>query len=1011
MTSATIDVQRYSQYFSSAPVIEVSGRSYPVEVRYRAGDADAVDQAETIVEALAEIREISKQADGRPRDVLVFHSGEQEIRETAQALRRAAFPGLEVLPLYSRLSGAEQSRVLRAGRRSGQRVILCTNVAETSLTVPGIGYVIDPGFARISRYSLRSKVQRLPIEPVARASANQRMGRCGRLAPGLCIRLYSEEDFALRPEFTEPEILRTNLAAVILKMHQLGLGDVARFPFLDAPDSRQIGDGIGLLQELGALKAGKLTKIGGQLARLPVDPRIGRMLLSAGEHGALREILVLASFLSVQDPRERPVDKQQAADQQHARFANPESDFLTVLALWEYVETQRQGLTANQFRRLCRKEYLSWLRIREWRDLHRQLKLLCRQLQLAENRDGADYESIHRPLLAGLLSLVGTRVEEREFDGVRNRRFVLHPSSALARKPPKWVVCAELVETTRLFGRVAARIEPEWILPWAEDLLKREYYEPAWRRRSARVMARERLRLYGLVVADGRLVDFGKMAPGEAREIFIQSALVEEDFHSKQAFWQHNQALRRELADLEARGRRRDLIVEDRSIYEFYDQQLPGTVHDRTSLERWLRRGGRARQQDLFLSRARLVRLLEHGINDTQFPNQLAVDGISLALKYRFEPGHPEDGVTAEIPLLMLGRLASSRFDYLVPGLLRDKCIALLKLLPKALRRQLVPIPDTVDAVLPELNDIERPLVTALSDILADRHRIEMRDGEWPLDALEPFYRMHFVLLDSTGVRIDSGRDLNALQGQHAEAGREQVQAAAAGWQRDGMLDWDCDELPDEVTVAGGSGFPALTDHQTAVGLRVFADPEEATQAHFLGVLRLFRLSERSREKSLSRRLLRESSLLLGFRARISRPQLLEDLLQAALEYAFLHEQSLPRNRADFDAMHLRGSTRLTDAALALEELLAEIAVEYTRVSIRLAGLNDPVYQESVADIDRQLAQLLKPGVSSCYASEVAIAPAGLSARARVATGSAAGSTFSRPGMDLGDRHAESGRG
>jgi ATP-dependent helicase HrpA len=961
VTSATIDVERFAQYFDGAPVYEVSGRSYPVEVRYRPREDSELDQPAAVLAALEEIRAESRHADGRPRDVLVFHSGEQEIRETAHALRRAQLRDLEVLPLYSRLSQAEQARVLKPRQGGPQRVVLCTNVAETSLTVPGIGYVIDPGFARISRYSLRAKVQTLPIEPVSQASAEQRKGRCGRLAPGVCIRLYSEESFAARPAFTEPEIRRTNLAAVILQMHQLGLGEVAAFPFLEAPDPRQINDGIGLLAELGALHRNRLTDTGHKLARLPVDPRLGRMLLAAADAGALREMLVLTSFLSIQDPRERPADRQQAADQAHARFRDPDSDFAAVLALWDYVENQRQELSAGAFRRLCQKEFLSWLRLREWRDVHRQLRLLCRELGLAENREAPGYAALHQSLLAGMLSQVGSREEGREFAGVRNRRFVLHPASALARKPPKWVVCAELVETTRLFGRTAARIEPEWLLPWAAEVIKREYYEPTWRQRSGRVMARERLRLYGLVIADGKWVNYAPIVPAEARQLFIQGALVEARFESRHRFWQHNQALRAELAELEARGRRRDLVVEDRAIFEFYDERLPADVCDRPSLDRWLRRQGEAAQQALCMAREYLVRLFDHGVTTAQFPDELVVGDLRLPLAYRFEPGHESDGVTVTVPLLALGRLPAWTGDWLVPGLLRDKCIALLKLLPKAQRRQLVPIPDTVDELLAAVEPGQGPLLAALGDWLARRRRVTVVPSDWPVGELEPFYRMRFVVVDEQGEVVDTGRDLEALQSSHREAGHREVQAAAApGWRVDGMRRWDCGALPEEVAVDGGSGFPALIDQGNAVGLRVFASRPEAVQAHRRAVIRLLRLAERGSEKYLRKQLLRDSTVLLAFGARASRDALLDDLLEAATDEAWLRDAPLPRDGDAFARLHEAGRAALVPRAQELEALLGRVAQALRELTLRRSGLKDPVYAESLADLDRQLDALLQ---------------------------------------------------
>jgi len=879
ITSATIDVERFARHFDGAPVIQVEGRTYPVEVWYRPPPEAEPDLPRAIVSA---IEEIVAHERGTPHagrgDILVFHAGERDIRETALTLRKSDVAHAEVLPLYSRLSQAEQARVLRPAARAGRRIVLATNVAETSLTVPGIRYVIDPGLARISRWSVRSKVQRLPVEPVSRASAEQRKGRCGRLSEGICVRLYAEEDFAARPEFTDPEILRTGLASVILQMQALGLGEVARFPFLDPPGERQVNDGVRLLGELGALAGNRLTGVGRQLVRLPVDPRIGRMLLAAAELGALAEMLVVASFLSIQDPRERPAEKQQAADESHRRFACATSDFVSMLALWTYVEDKRQELSASQWRRLCQREFLSFLRLREWRDIHMQLKLVCRELGLRENHERAGEETLHRAVLAGMLTHIGLRGEERDYEGVRGRRFAIHPGSFVFRKPPKWVVAAELVETTRIYARGVAAIEPEWVLPWAEHLVKREHHSPHWSARAGKVLATERVRLFGLTLADQRRVDFGRIDPAEARRLFIQGALVEGDYQSRQEFWSHNRALLADVEALEAKGRRRDLLVEDRVIFDFYDERLPPEVHDHPSLEKWLR-GVQAREPEaLWMRRETLLRKLDAGFGEAQFPDALEWRGLSVPLVYRYEPGHPADGVTAVVPLALLDQFPRHLGEWLVPGLLRDKLIALLKLLPKQYRKLLVPVPDTVDALLPALARGDVPLVAALGDALRRERGLSIPREAWQQEALDAFYRVNLRVLDADGGVVAEGRDIAAIRLALAPRVRGEVQRAAPReFARSGMKRWEFGALPAVVRVAGRAldvpGYPAVRDCGDSVATETFSDPDEAKLVHRAGVRRLVLLECAQAASYLRRNLLKDARIGLRWgRASSARP-------------------------------------------------------------------------------------------------------------------------------------------
>src|SRR5829696_426097 len=683
ITSATIDPERFSRHFGGAPVVEVSGRTYPVEVRYRPLGAEADDDRDQAQGILDAVDELCREG---PGDVLVFLSGEREIRDTAEALRRHQFPrspgGVEVLPLYARLAAAEQHRVFQA--HTTRRVVLATNVAETSLTVPGIKYVVDPGTARISRYSHRSKVQRLPIEPISQASANQRKGRCGRTSDGICIRLYSEEDFASRPEFTDPEILRTNLASVILQMTALRLGDVAAFPFIDPPDRRSVKAGVDLLVELGALEEGRLTPLGRRLAQVPADPRLGRMLLEAGRRDCAREVLVIVAALSIQDPRERPSDKQEAADTQHRRFADKGSDFLTWLNLWRYLHELQAELSSNQFRRRCRAEFLNYLRVREWQDLHGQLRAVARDLGLRLNRAEPHPDAIHTALLAGLLGHIGLKQgDTREFLGARGTRFAIWPGSALARKPPQWVMAGELVETSRLWGREVARIQPEWAEELAGHLVRRTYAEPHWSRSRGAVMATERVTLFGVPIVTGRQVDYARVDPAAARELFLRHALVEGDWETSHEFFARNRRLLAEVEELEHRARRRDILVDDQTLFDFYDQRIPDEVVSARHFDAWWKRARRDRPDLLDFERSMLIEERAGAPEVADYPDTWTQDGHRLRLTYQFEPGSDADGVTVHVPLAVLNQIEPDGFDWQVPGLRHELVTELISSLPR----------------------------------------------------------------------------------------------------------------------------------------------------------------------------------------------------------------------------------------------------------------------------------------------------------------------------------------
>ncbi|MDT5239842.1 MAG: ATP-dependent helicase HrpA, partial [Mycobacterium sp.] len=913
VTSATIEPGRFAEHFrgaengsgGGAPIVEVSGRTYPVEIRYRplevvvtaSGGEDPDDPDHEIVRT--ELRDpteaivdaVEELAAEPPGDVLVFLSGEREIRDTAEALRGALGDHTEVLPLYARLPTADQQKVFNPSH-AARRVVLATNVAETSLTVPGIRYVVDPGTARISRYSRRTKVQRLPIEPVSQASAAQRAGRSGRVAPGVCIRLYSEEDFESRPRYTDPEILRTNLAAVILQMASLQLGDVEEFPFLDPPDKRSVRDGVQLLQELGAFdQQGAITSLGRRLAQLPLDPRIGRMILAADAEGCVREVLVLAAALSIPDPRERPSDREEAARQKHARFADEHSDFVSYLNLWRYLGEQRKERTGNSFRRMCREEFLHYLRIREWQDLVGQLRGIARDMGIRESTDSepADPARVHAALTAGLLSHVGLREgETREYQGARNSRFVLAPGSVLTKRPPRWIVVADLVETSRLYGRIAARIEPEAIERVAGDLVQRTYSEPHWGARRGEVMAFERVTLYGLPLVVQRRVGYATIDPVLARDLFIRHALVEGDWQTRHHFLRDNARLREELAEIEERARRRDLLVGDEEIYAFYDTRLPSDVVSARHFDAWWKKQRQRTPDLLTFTRDDLLR---NDDPDTDRPDTWQAGDLSLPVTYRFEPGAADDGITVHVPVEVLARLGGDEFAWHVPALREELITALIRSLPKDLRRNFVPAPDTARAVLATLDPDGAPLLEALQGELRRRTGVLVPIDAFDLDKIPAHLRVTFAVETADGTEMARGKDIDALQERLATPVRQAVAGAVAGdLERTGLRLWpdDLDELPRTVERTSGGhavrGFPALVDAGTAVDVRVFATQAEQGAAMGPGTRRLLRLAVTSPVKAVERALNPRTRLLLGANPDGSLTALLDDCADAAVD-------------------------------------------------------------------------------------------------------------------------------
>ncbi|MGH2909729.1 MAG: ATP-dependent RNA helicase HrpA, partial [Solirubrobacteraceae bacterium] len=843
ITSATIDPERFSEHFGGAPIVEVSGRTYPVEVRYRPPGED-----EELLDALADaVEELLGERDG---DVLAFFSGEREIRDAAELLTGRLGPRVEVLPLYSRLAAADQQKVFRRGRvgaDSQRRVVLATNVAETSLTVPGIRCVVDTGLARISRYSARLKVQRLPVEPISRASADQRKGRCGRLADGVCVRLYSEDDFDARPEFTDPEVQRTNLASVILQMAALELGEVEAFPFLEPPDRRQVRDGVALLHELRALDpsaAHALTPLGRDLARLPIDPRLGRMVLEAGRLGCAREVIVIAAALSIQDPRARPTEQRAQADRLHARFKDESSDFLAYLNLWRYLRSLEGEVSRSQVRKRCKAEFLHYLRIREWQDLVGQLEDAAREIGVTLNDAPADGAEIHGAVLAGLLSHLGLRDGgTREYTGARGARFAIFPGSALARRGPTWVMVAELVETTRLWGRTAAAAEIGQVEALAEHLVKRSYGEPRWERRRAAVVASERVTLYGLPIVESRTVQYGRIDPAAARTLFIQRALVEGDWDERHAFMRENERRVGEVEALEARARRRDLLAGEAARAAFFDERIPQEVISGRHFDRWWKD---ARRSDPALLHYPMEMLVAGDLvlDDADRPAVWKQASLELGLSYRFDPGSAADGVTAHIPLRSLGAVREIGFEWLVPALRTELVVALLRALPKRLRTPLVPIPDTAAALLADVTPRSGPLLDVLAEAIERLRGVRIAAGDWSLDALPAHLRMTFSVEDEDGSVLASGRSLGALREELRPALAARLEHAVPALARHGMRDFDVESLPRTVDLPGGlRGFPALVDEGDAVGIRVCETVAEQAVSMVRGTRRLLRLT------------------------------------------------------------------------------------------------------------------------------------------------------------------------
>jgi len=943
ITSATIDPQRFSKHFNNAPIIEVSGRTYPVEMRYRPLDeSSGQDIVSGIIDAVSELSTLSM------GDILIFLNGEREIRDAAAALEKENLRDTNILPLYARLTVQEQNRIFQ--RHTGRNIVLATNVAETSLTVPGIKYVIDPGTARISRYSYRTKVQRLPIEPISQASANQRAGRCGRVSAGVCIRLYSEDDYVSRAEFTDPEILRTNLATVILQMLSLDLGEISDFPFVEAPDNRNINDGVKLLEELAAIsktaRQTKLTKIGRQLARFPIDPRLSKMALSAIDLGCIEQVFAIVSALSIQDPRERPHEKQQAADEKHARFKDKQSDFVSLLNLWQYVNQQQRSLSQNQFRKLCQKEYLSYIRIREWQDIFSQLKMSLKEMdipmssldvQLTEDEQQnkkreTNIQIIHQALLAGLLSHLGQLDENREFKGARGSKFFIFPGSAVAKKPPKWIMAAELVETSRLFGRMVAKIDPLWIEPLAGHLVKKSHSEPHWEKKQGAVMAFEQVTLYGMVIVPKRKVNFNQIEPHTCREIFIREALVNGDISLNEPFFNQNKQLIKEIELLEQKARRKGFLADEELLMSFYEDRLPQEVICQRSFLSWWKKTKHTEPKLLNFTKAFLLQESSEKVTKKEYPETWQQGNITLPLSYHFSPGDDDDGISVHIPVGILNQVEETGFDWLIPALRLELAIAFIKGLPKTQRRNFVPAPNYAEASLAKMVPFEASFTDSLAKQLLRMTGVRLPEDAWQEFTLPVHLQINFKVVDDKGRLIKQGRQLNTLK----ESLQGKVKAtikkvAEKGIEQSHIVTWDFGDIPTgyekkmaNITV---KAYPALVDHKKDVAIELFEQEEQAKSAMLYGVSRLVLMNIPSPVKYLQDKLPNKAKLGLYFNPFGSVADLLEDCIVAAAQYLIKQRDGLPRTEQEFtqcrDTVRAEIADCVLDAAVKVEKVLS----------------------------------------------------------------------------------------
>ncbi len=1008
VTSATIDAERFSNHFVGAPIIEVSGRTYPVEIRYRplgkagfrareVAEAENAqfdledetifgiarkaktearwleedDEEEAIEEAILDAADdLLRQGDG---DILVFLPGEREIRDVADHLRKyqgrsAKLKHIEVLPLFARLSIEDQQKIFKS--HSSRRIVLATNVAETSLTVPGIKYVIDAGLARMNRYSTRAKVEQLQIEKISQAAAKQRAGRCGRVSSGICVRLYSEEDFNGRPEFTEPEILRSSLASVILRMAALKLGDVTEFPFIEAPSSRLVSDGYLLLQELGAVDSNRqITEIGLQLARLPLDPRVGRMILAAKREGCLNEILIIASVLSIQDPRERPMDKREAADNAHAKFAGEGSDFMSYLKLWDFFDNALKTKKSNKdLLSQCHSNFLSFLRLKEWRELHSQIKQITDEMEFKVNEKEANFEQIHKALLAGLLGNIGFKDGDNDaYSGARSIRFYVAPGSCLKKTRPKWVIAAELVDTSKLYARCVAKIEPDWIEPLARGLTESQYSDPRWDRKMGMVNAWERVSLYGLTIIPKRRVHYGPINPTEAREIFIREALASGEFDTRAAFFTANERLIAEVEELEHKARRQDVLVDEHQLFAFYDAKIPADIFQAATFEKWRETAEKVNPKLLYLTRDDLMRHGADAITAVQFPEIIMLDGVETHLKYRFEPSHVLDGVTATIPLALLNQLNSTQTEWLVPGMLREKLTYLIKALPKTFRRVCVPVPEFVTVFLDQNKVGNGAIKQVLAAHIQRVTTLKISVEDWT-EETPAHLQMNFSVVDDAGSELAMGRDWNALKKQLGSAAQLTFRNTSPDIEKTGLKQWDFGDLPQTLSFERDGlkvvGYPALEDDIDSVSVKLFDTEREAAVNLRKGICRLICFELKEQMKQLEKSLPNFNQYALTLRNIMSPEDLREDMIMAIADRAFIGEDDLPRTNAEFMKLKQRARTRLPAVSEAIARQAQAIATEYQLLTVKQSQMATTANRLK-RDLEQQVGQLVYKGCFS----------------------------------------------
>ncbi len=1005
VTSATIDANRFSKHFNDAPVIEVSGRTYPVEVRYRplgkvgnisheVADDDVIededaqpktvhgvqrkgktearwlaedDEEEAIEEAILDATDdLLRLGDG---DILVFLPGEREIRDTADHLRKyqgrsTKLKHIEVLPLFARLSIADQQKIFKP--HGMRRIVLATNVAETSLTVPGIKYVIDAGLARVKRYSTRAKVEQLQIEKISQAAAKQRAGRCGRVSNGICVRLYSEEDFNNHAAFTDPEIIRSSLASVILRMAALRLGDVEQFPFLEAPSARLVSDGYQQLQELGAVnEQRKITDVGLQLAKLPLDPRVGRMILAAKQEGCLQEVLIIASVISMQDPRERPMDKRGAADNAHAKFAGESSDFMSFLKIWDwYADAFKNKKSNKDLLNQCHANFLSFLRLKEWRELYKQLLEIAKEMQFKLNTKEANYEQIHRALLTGLLGNIGFKDGDNDaYSGARSIRFHVAPGSCLKKKRPKWVMAAELVDTAKLYARCVAKIEPDWIEPLARELTNSQYSDPRWDRKHAQVTAWERVGLYGLTVVPKRRVHYGPINTEVSHEIFIREALANMALESKADFLNANRRIIAEIEELEHKARRQDVLVDEHTLVAFYNKIVPSEIVNGIGFEAWRKEAEKENPKLLHLTKDDLMRHTAESVTETQFPESMEMDGVKINLKYRFEPGHVLDGVTATVPLALLNQLDATRAEWLVPGMLREKMTGLIKILPKTYRRVCVPVPDFVTSFLETAKVGAQPILPALVDYIQQQTSLKLGVDDFMIDKLPAHFFMNFSVIDEKQRELGMGRNWHTLKKQLGNAAQLTFRSSTTNnIEKTDIKQWDFGDLPATLTFTKEghqlTGYPALEDNIDSVAIKLFDTEQAATISHRAGVCRLMRFELKEHMKQLQKSLPNFNQYALQLRNVIDADDLKEDLLTTLADRAFVGEDDLPRTNEDFMALKQRARTRLPAVKDALFRMVTVVAAEYHLLAAKQAQMPDKV-NRLTKDVDTQMKRLV----------------------------------------------------